>query len=387
LATYFGTDVWLKSSGIKLSAEEMQRVLDNSYGVIKYRGQTGGLSNILSDSTAGGSGASIIGARGVGEKFEDIKNKGMFFTRMVDKATVTRAVAMAKLKVDQTWTGEKNDSYYEAIGREADMAVVSTQVATSDINRTTMQRYRSGFAAGVTFMRGARSISLSAILSSIDNARIAASRVRHARRTGQNAEKYQAELKESLDNLSLQFTYHGIVQSAIVEGVNKGKWLAVGAVATALAGPDKDEEEDRVMNELKESALNIPKNIAGLAPFGETIANKIMALSGHKRSVWRALRSEQDLHPMVSEIAAWSDLGFTARKLAGYNNALDTGVDKDGKKLSRNRRRRMEKDADAALHKILNRGTEQLAKWSGVPFVKTATAAERRVDRRRRKNQ
>jgi len=374
MATFFGGDVWAKGMATPMSKAEKKKFMEAGYGIALHRGETGGLVNTFVDESQTTKG-----------KVKQLQDKAMFMTRAVDKKTTSMAVNMAKVKVDQTWKGAKDESYYKAVGEMADEAIISTQISTSDLGRTAMQRNRSGFMAPLTFMRGARSISLSAILSSGEAWGNSVWRLNNANKNNASAEevaKLEKEAKDARSTFFAQARYHGLMQGAIIEGINKGKWGALGLLATGMAGgedPDKEPFKEQLMSSL----LNIGSNVAGLAPFGEELATLGRFAAGDKKSTYKALTMEDRFIPALQIPLEGKDQLMRRKKINRYEKELRTKRDAEGNRITTKGLKRMRTNMATQRVKEVDTYMGMFAKLFGVPFAGDVLSTKRRVQRRK----
>lgn len=390
LAAFFGTDVFIASKAVKLSQEEIGKILKGSYGVIENRGMTfgSGLANVFDDTGVGGLAGNVVGPRGVSENISNIQNKGMGFTRKVDRFTVRRAMSMAKVAVDREWTGPKTDEYYAKIGQMADMAVMETQVQTSYVNRANIQRQKGGIMSGLTFMRGARSVSFSAITSSVERYFAASAHYHQVVRNGGDVAHALEAKRDAYKSFIAQMIYHGLLQGAMVAGINMAKWGAIEAIATAMYGPKKDDDDDEDMGKLMEFAAGTGENIAGLAPFGSLATTIKKVYFGNKKAGYQARRRlGSEIHPIAGLLDDITSTGIDISRLNRYNKEIESKKSSSGKDLTPAQMKQRVDWLEKTEAKINVRTLDFLFKWGGVPVARSATTAYKAIDRRKRNNQ
>ncbi len=382
---YFGTDVFIKGNALRLSKEETNKFIDAGWGVIKYRHSkfaAGGLSNVIQDAAKGPH--EITGIRSPLDAIDFAQNKLMGFTHFMDASTVRRAVAMAKVKIDKTWTGAKDQSYYQAVGREADQAVTVSQVATSDLTRTNLQRQKGGLVSSLTFMRGARSISGSSILGAGERYFALKDHLRQVRRNGGDVEGAKQEVADAAKGFVRQLVFHGVLQGSLVEGVRKGKWVAMGLLASAIFGSSKDDEENG--NKLLQFMEDVATNAAGLIPFGDTAATWAVTFMRGDASKQRRLMDNigRDLNPIAGFLEGVGKNSINVSRWRSLSERLDTRADKNGERMSEKQLAKAERDLEKIEARALADFIDVITTWIiGIGPARSGVNYYRNVQRRK----
>ena len=388
LGGYFGRDIWLKAQAEVLSKEEMQKYMDAGFGVIKNRRNKyvgGGLANVL-DEGMQRSARAVTGNITAKDKLNATQEWMMGLSKRMDLITVRQAIKMAKIKIDQTWKGPKDEKYYAAVGQEADVAVMETQVATSDIARTLMQRDRGAMKSMLTFMRGARAVSFSAIAGSGEQyfaARQHYAQVLANDGTVEQKNIARQEIADARRNFMRQFMFHGVMQSAIVTGFGKGKWVVLGALATAMYGKDEDDEDDTMMNQLVSFGGDMAGSIAGLAPLvGDIGASFVRGFIGDQQGSYSAQkRIESSGFPAIKAVTELYGGLADYKRAIKYEKQLETGKDQNGNRINK-------KDAEKSLERAHVDMYSGLVEWGstwvgGLGVPRTAAQAYRTVQKRK----
>lgn len=377
LATHFGASVWRQASLSRMDAREFKKVL-NKTTVIKMRGKDvgGGYSSIWEDQRSG-SGFRLTGFRGATDVIEQAREGGMFMTRKMDRFTTQRAIHMAQILVDKTWDGPKDDSYYQEIANQADLGVVTTQIQTTDFNRSMLQRNRNPFARSFTFLRGARSVSGSALLSSATLVFQSFSRLSDAQKSGdaQRIRQATAERSEALLNMKAQYIFHGMVQSVIIQTVQSGKWFLIPAVLGALGfgADDDDEEEETGMKKTMDFFVGAGGNMASLPMGGDIVFHAMKAFGDSKRGVeYSKQRVATSVAPIIGFPYDIMDFGAASAKVRKFEREIEQRQTEDGRSLTSSELRQRERWLRLNYVKQAEKGFRVISQWMlGVPFSNT----------------
>lgn len=378
---YFGWDVYKKALTTRISEDELKKFIDAGYGEIKYRSSDfarSGLTNVLDEFGGVKGTTAITGVRGFGSRVADLRQKAMIPMVYIDRKTAEAAIKMAKVKIDQTWSGPKNQSYYEAVGRLADKAVVSTQNPTSDLTRTGLQRNRSGLVAGLTFMKGGASVSGSAIFSSVERYYNARHHLNQVLANGTDPAEAKKMLADASENFKRQFGFHGLLQSSILQGVQAAKWGAFGLIAKALYGEDDDDDEKR--NAILDYGLAMGKNIAGFAPFGDVAFSGIEAFAKGPQEQRKMLgRLANDIHPISGLIEDITLRSSDVRRRMSLQTQLETNKNAKGESLKGYEKKRIGKELDGLYGRELTAWGETIGTWAGIGPLRSLSQAYRIV--------
>jgi hypothetical protein len=380
---FFGWDVYKEGAASRLSDTEMQKFINAGWGVIRNRNSefaSGALSNVLDDFGGVRGTTAITGVRGPMQGIADLRHKAMGLTRKVDQKAVEVAVKMAKIKIDKTWTGPKDESYYQAVGRLADEAVISTQVAKTDISRTNLQRQKSGLVSALTFMRGARSISGSNIVGAAERYFNARQHLNQVRLNKGNIEEAQKMVADASENFRRQFVFHGLLQSAILQGVQYGKWGAIALIANAMYGTTDDDDEKR--NALLEFGSSMTKNIAGLVPGGDIAVSWTEAFVQGPQEQRRMMnRLSNDMNPVAGLIEDFGGSAIDFRRWREMDRQVATGLKNDGTRMSSRESRKMMESMEELESKGMLDFFEAIGTWIGIGPLRTVVQGTKNVRR------
>jgi len=378
LATQFDSGVFAASFSQNISTEEMKRFMESGYGVIEHRGENfaGGLSTAMAENPTGW--------------WAEAQHKSLWATRNVDRFTVRRAIAMAKTQVDRTWTGPKTDEYYATVGKMADRAVIASQVQTTDINRSNLQRHRGVFASGLTFMRGARAVSFSALAGSAERIMMAHDHLREVVRSGGDLEDANRQVSDAWKNMYSQVVWHGLFQSALLTGIAMGKWKFFEGIAAAVFGKKDNDDDDEKRNMLLQYMGGMTDNMIGLAPYGSlgTTMFKGLWMKTPEKRYFARKRLPSELHPIGGLLNNALTHAVDTDKYFRYKKELETGINsRTGKRLSQTQKNQRADWFERVDSRLWAGIISDMSQWAGIPYARTVTQGARTLSREKGKRQ
>jgi len=333
-------DVWFKALTTKLPDGAREKMLKNSPSVAYRSKLTPSKLSSLFDGPEGarGMGSIVVGPRNAGEWLAKFRDGGMFLTGKADSAIAREmAVRVAYWATEAKGLSEQED-FYESAGLKASMLTTGTQVQTNDENRTGLQKRHDALSMALSFMRGARSISGSAIMRGLLRASIGGMKWVDAARNNDRAAMDGAKtmMVGAKKDFLAQFAMHGMMQQGFVQLVRYARPLPIMALSAFLFGEPDDDEEEKLspLKAIGNFASGVGGGIASL-PIGGGEVHKlhriIFAKGAEQR--WAQRDAATSLHPITS---LFEDMGKSAeqtRKVHRWVQELETGEVKIGSKV------------------------------------------------------
>lgn len=383
--SHFTAEELVKAKGLTVSEKEMDRLLELT-PMVKHRA-TGGqtqLSNVMGteDSLFGASSAAL-GPRSKKESIDAILNLGMSGTSYVDKKTIRSIVhpAMARVIIGKPHLVRGTKEFEEAVAKEWRTAALATQVQTTPFNRSMMQRSKDPFARGFTYMRGARSVSASAILSSVEKVFAARQRWSNAKAEGDHAAAKVAEEEVAAANKNFlrQVLYHGMLQQAIVQVFRKGSFHGINAIGAAMYGDDGEGTDpiEIIEDFLKDGG----KGVASLFIGGpEVIEFFNMTLGKGWQAGMAGKRIQSSLHPIFGTVDEFSRVAGDGRRRSAIATQLDTGLKANGERMTSRERMNLAKSFDSVSASWAEGVISSLSTWVvGAPYIRTLVGTNRQL--------
>ena len=289
-----------------------------------------------------------------------------------DRHAIGQLIKIAKVKVDQTWTGAKDESYRNEVARVALGATQFTQVGTDAMDRSSFGRDTRLAMRSINYLRGAKEASFSNMLYSYFNWRM---------QTEPQARK------EAYREFMTTMASTGFLQNLHYTLVKMAGYGAIGAGAAALFGSlGKDGDDEEEMAEKAQRLVNKAMGrtmfaMATAAPFSNFVVPLTVATA--KKAMGKAVppwEQERALAPYP-----WMAFLTDAAEIPVQGGAWIRHLKKAEDEKSSSARRRREIWADKAFIRMMNGVARSASNFTGIPiwFITNPVAREWRKKKER----
>jgi len=178
------------------------------------------------------------------------------------------------------------------------------------------------------------------------------------------------------------FIFHGLGQSAIIEGISAVKATAITALIASLVGDSDDEDEAATLMEKCMSFVGgLGEGIVELFPLGDIGTSVAKIWFGDKNAgYWARRRLGSSLQPVAGAFDEVFSIGIDWKKWKKYDKEIASGRDDKGNRLTKAQVEQRIEWSEKASARFASNSAGFISRWAvGAPFVGTVAPVVRKA--------